>query len=523
VSIDYNIPFGGSQNADANTWGGQAITIEGNSSAADGAGGGVLTVTGSVSPTSITITGGDLIVNGGFVSTGSITLNNATLDMSLAGGVSGTTINFGTGVSDVNLPHSTGSGNFNGLSFTNFGLGDSIQLDDPGNVTNLSYDSGTDTLSFDQNGFHYAISMTLDPSNPPEFHAVGNEIFDGNVVCYAAGTRIRTTRGEIAVEALRIGDEALTISGEARPIVWLGRRTWRRTNAPRWRWPVRIAAGAFGPGKPSRDLIVSPGHGICVSVVDEVFMPVDALVNGATIARIEMDEIEYWHVELESHDVLIAEGLPAESYFDCGNRAWFSGGSGAADNDGITRHLSDAARPYLASGPVVEAVRVRLRALAETMGWRETSDMDLHLLIDGKRTEPSLQRNRACFVVPAAARDVVLAARTFFPSDTGAKDHRELGVSLSSLHVRDGFGLDSAIALDHPSIAKAFHPEEGRDGSSSRWTGPCLPLPNELWSGSRGPVLLTLVFNPAASRRWIGPESEIVPEQTNVVPIRAVH
>jgi hypothetical protein len=520
MSIDYNIPFGGSDNADANTWGGQAITIEGNSSAADGAGGGILTVTGSVSPSSLTITGGELIVNGGFVSTGNIMLRNATLDLSQAGGISGTNIDFGSGVSDVNLPPSTGSGNFNGLSLTNFGDGDSITLADPSAVTNVVYDSGTSTLSFDQSGFHYAISVTLDPLNPPDFQSVGNEIFDGSLVCYAAGTRVRTSRGEIAVEALKVGDEALTVSGKAMPITWLGHRTWRRTNAPRWRWPVRIAAEAFGPGRPSRDLIVSPGHGICVTVIDEVFIPAAALVNGATIARAETDKIEYWHVELEHHDVLIAEGLPAESYFDCGNRAWFSGGSAVADAEGMASLRAHAARPYLADGPVVEGVRARLRSRAESLGWRETNDMDLHLLVDGRRTEPNIDGNMACFLVPEPAQDVVVATRTFFPSDSGGEDHRELGVSVCGLHVRDGFGLDQAIALDHPVLESAFHPEEARESNPSRWTRGRLPLPNALWSGSRGPVLFTLIFNPAASRRWIAPAADAAATPSNVVALR---
>ena len=33
--------------------------------------------------------------------------------------------------------------------------------------------------------------------------------------------------------------------------------------------------------------------------------------------------MKYFHVELDSHDVLIAEGAPAESYRDCGNRRNF--------------------------------------------------------------------------------------------------------------------------------------------------------------------------------------------------------
>ena len=270
--------------------------------------------------------------------------------------------------------------------------------------------------------------------------------------------------------------------------------------------------------KPSRDLVVSPAHGICVQVVEEVFIQAGALVNGATITRVDTDEIEYWHLELESHDVLVAEGLPAESYLDCGNRDWFCGGSAESDPKRAGEYHARAARPYLGEEPEVDAARIRLRSRAETLGWRETSDMDLHLIIDGRRTEPSIDEGRACFLIPAFARDVVLATETFCPADHGKEDHRELGLSLRGLRIRDGFGLDCAITPDHPSFADALHPEEAR--GASRWTRARLPLPASLWSGSYGPVLLTLIFDPVASGRWLAPEAVASTNANTVVPLR---
>jgi hypothetical protein len=38
------------------------------------------------------------------------------------------------------------------------------------------------------------------------------------------------------------------------------------------------------------------------------------------------DTVTYWHVELDRHAVLLAEGMPAESYLDCGDRAAFVDG-----------------------------------------------------------------------------------------------------------------------------------------------------------------------------------------------------
>jgi len=88
---------------------------------------------------------------------------------------------------------------------------------------------------------------------------------------------------------------------------------------------VRVRQAAFGPGRPSRDLLLSPDHAIHL---DARLIPVRYLVNGVTIAQEHVDRVEYWHVELPSHEVLLAEGLPVESYLDTGNRSAFGTGGG---------------------------------------------------------------------------------------------------------------------------------------------------------------------------------------------------
>jgi hypothetical protein len=187
-------------------------------------------------------------------------------------------------------------------------------------------------------------------------------------LCFCSGTRLRTTRGEVAVEGLEVGDQAVTASGAARPIVWIGQRTIDRPSPEQA--PVRVMAGAFGEGLPARDLRLSPGHAVCVDMMGEVLIPVGQLVNGVSIVREAVAEVTYWHVELASHDVLLADGLGCESYMDAGNRVFFGreyGRLAEVDPERVAESLSRYARPFVDGGPVVEAIRERLAALAEGM------------------------------------------------------------------------------------------------------------------------------------------------------------
>jgi hypothetical protein len=132
--------------------------------------------------------------------------------------------------------------------------------------------------------------------------------------CFSAGTRILTERGEVAVEDLRVGDLVRTVlDGTGEPITWIGRREVDCAHHPKPRrvWPVRVAAGAFGPGQPHTDLFLSPDHAV---YLNEVLIPIRHLVNASTITQVPVDQVTYYHIELPRHDVVLAQGLPAESF-----------------------------------------------------------------------------------------------------------------------------------------------------------------------------------------------------------------
>jgi hypothetical protein len=135
-------------------------------------------------------------------------------------------------------------------------------------------------------------------------------------LCFLSGTRLLTPSGEVVIEELSIGDKVATESGEARAIRWIGRITVDRDGDAPWHtntMPVRVAKDAFGVGNPHRDLYVSRSHMVHLN---GVLIPVGNLINGRTITAVDVkgDRLEYYHVELETHDVLIAEGAPCETF-----------------------------------------------------------------------------------------------------------------------------------------------------------------------------------------------------------------
>ena len=150
------------------------------------------------------------------------------------------------------------------------------------------------------------------------------------------------------------------------PVQWIGYRRidCRRHPNPRKVWPVRVAAGAFGEQSPRRDLCLSPDHAV---FVDGVLIPIKHLINGTTIEQVPMDTITYYHLELSEHDVLLADGLPAESYLDTGDRSKFAnGGSVIMLHPDFSTHAWEAmgCAPLVVYGPVLNAVRRRSRARA---------------------------------------------------------------------------------------------------------------------------------------------------------------
>jgi hypothetical protein len=140
-------------------------------------------------------------------------------------------------------------------------------------------------------------------------------------VCFLRGTLILTARGEVPVERLRAGDFVVTRFGGLRPIRWIGVQHYQGRFAGRAHQPIRFASGSLGPGVPSTELRVSPGHAMLVGTV---LVHAQALVNGTTITQERHPgAIDYFHLDLGAHDCVLANSAWAESYFEDHNRDSF--------------------------------------------------------------------------------------------------------------------------------------------------------------------------------------------------------
>jgi hypothetical protein len=295
------------------------------------------------------------------------------------------------------------------------------------------------------------------------------DLNESGLACFAAGTRLATPGGAVAVERLTAVDLVCTAGGGRRPVRWVGHRDIVCADHPRpgTVHPIRIAAHAFAPGRPQRDLLLSPDHAV---FIDGVLIPVRYLVNDATIAAMPRARISYWHVELDRHDVLLAEGLACESYLDTGNRSAFANGGPAVQlHPDFGMRIWDLAgcAPLVRDGAALEAARSWLLARAAALGHAITADPALRAIWPGGEAMPTRNGRRHRFHL--AKRGILhLASRSAIPAHTrdSSPDHRRLGVAIGRLALNG-----RRIGLADPRLGEGWHDlETGAGGETWRWT-----------------------------------------------------
>jgi uncharacterized repeat protein (TIGR03803 family) len=304
--------------------------------------------------------------------------------------------------------------------------------------------------------------------------------------CFLVGTRIATPTGETPVECLSPGDTVTTLHGEGRRIAWIGEgrvlaARGHRTAAT----PVIVRKGALADNVPHRDLHVTKGHSL---YIDGALIPVEFLVNHRSILWDDRaQEVALYHIELETHDVLLANGAPAESYRDDGNRWLFR-------NAGSKRAMASQkpCATLLTGGKAVDAA---WRRLLERAGPRPgvpiTNDPDLHLMVDGRRLEAVSRRDEwQTFNLPGRPETVRIVSRSGVPQELGlARDSRCLGVALRHVMLRQGTRV-RALTADDAMLTDGFHAFERADGI--RWTNGDATVPAQLLDDVTGPLELVL-------------------------------
>ncbi len=409
----------------------------------------------------ILATGGALVLQGGVYDDSVLEVAaGATLDITGSFGGAPAVFLGTAGVIIINDPAGLAAG------FENMVGSDEIDL--LGVAPSLvSFSGGALTIDNSQGGEIALAGLQAAPGQPAlsiaaDGHGGTLLTLGGEMPCFARGTALLTLHGYRAVEALKPGDALITTSGVPRPLRWIGRRTLDFARDLPDARPVRIQPGAFGPNLPQRPLRLSPSH--CIYAAGRL-VPASLLVNGATILREPAAAITYYHVELDRHDILLAEGLPCESYFDDGNRA------GLYFETGRRSPAPRRYAPVLDRGPALQALRRRLHERALAAGFSLTYQPSLRAIAGGVGLVARIERaggaRLAHFTLPRPLRDITLLAPVSRPTDTDpdSADARELGACLYAargLEFRSGWlpaapgdagrwmGARAVLAWDRP-------------------------------------------------------------------------
>jgi autotransporter passenger strand-loop-strand repeat protein len=246
--------------------------------------------------------------------------NGGTLDLTGEGSGSAFTSNFTAAISGFTGEGSTaatsdvidvtGSGNAGDhVVWTQNGAAGTLQVE---NASNVVLESMVLDGTFGQQRFVLTEAAGVDQIT-----------YDSSAPCYCRGTSIRTPRGHKRVEKLKIGDKVMTGGGVARPVKWIGKRSYggRYIMGRKDMLPICIKAGALADNVPKRDLWISPHHAM---YLEDILIEAKDLLNGVSIVQAEsVDEVQYFHIELETHDVIVAEGALSESFIDDDSRGMF--------------------------------------------------------------------------------------------------------------------------------------------------------------------------------------------------------
>lgn len=282
---------------------------------------------------------------------------------------------------------------------------------------------------------------------------------DGVLVCFLSGSMIRTSKGDVAVEDIQIGDKLVAFDWKnnkhiVRSVIWIGKA--RAIVRPELSddeagWPVRIIKDAIAEGIPYKDMLITAEHSL---FFQDKFVPARMLVNGCSIFYDRsIQSYDYFHIETENHSVIWADGMMTESYLDTGNRKTF------AQEGSVVRLFpkgsektwhEDAAATLCVERDFVEPLFTTLADRAAAKGLASQAEVlevtphsDIHLVVaQGQIIRPARQmKDSVVFMLPADVTAVRIVTHTSSPSETigpFVDDRRQLGVLIGQVTLFDG-------------------------------------------------------------------------------------
>ncbi|NLG91375.1 MAG: hypothetical protein GX486_05885 [Acetobacter sp.] len=398
---------------------------------------------------------------------------------------------------------------------TNISVNDTIVLD--GTIADgVTYKDGVYTLTDNGQPIQGTASFQLPAANEGSTFKVTN--VDGKtylnaetvVVCFLAGSMIRTSEGDVAVEDIQIGDQLVTFDWEhdrevTRPVVWVGKAHAKvRAGLPddEAGYPVRVLKDAVADGVPYKDMLITAEH--CL-FFEGKFVPVRMLVNGVSIFYDKsITSYDYYHVETEQHAVIMADGMLTESYLDTGNRRAFrQEGKVATLRGAVQSWAEDAGAPLCVDRAFVEPLFHKLEARENSVTGCQmpteqavvVADPNLHLVTQaGAIIRPMRHEGqRYSFMLPANTQSVRIVSRASRPADVigpFVDDRRQMGVAVADVHFITAKKLYTITAHLQAEKPAGWH---DTDWTDCAWTNGNAMLPlGECTKGSMGLLSLNI-------------------------------
>lgn len=499
-SSDVRIDSGGTVSLSGGTLSDAYVSTGGFISAVSGGYGGTVTVDGLMSGGSV-FAGGTLNINSGATLVGRMTVGSggslqiasggkllgraklnsgghATIDRSAGGTI------FMPEASQYGLLSLTGSGTptvlISGFKGNKVEASDRIRLQDVNlsDIVGVAYPDA-DTVRFtleDGNSLSLRISGIRNKGYELINDGQGNTIF---AVCFLEGTLIRTPLGERRIESIKAGEQVFVFHNgceETQKVVWCGMKEVTPSCSNRFNttdFPVKISVDAFGKGRPYKDLFVTPEH--CL-FVRGFFVPARMLVNGKSITHdTTLKTYRYYHLETETHSVIIADGLMTESYLDTGNRDEFAKQSDKPRSAMTQNCAKKSAAPLNVSREFVEQVwrELACKADVEIPSLVTTTGRPAFHLETGEGTiiKPSrVCGDRYVFQIPFDTTLLYLCSRSAKPSDAigpFVDDRRTLGVLVGEITL---FAANATKVIDVATFLTHARGWLEPENASSRWT-----------------------------------------------------